>query len=371
MDKPCLIFNCDETGMPLAPAPSKVVAVKGDKHPYSINSGNRAQITVLSCCSAAGYAIPPLVVFDRKILKPEMANEEVPGTMYGMSSSGWMDAELFDLWFRHHFLAHAPPARPLLLLLDGHSSHYEPTFVQKAAAEEVIVFCLPPHTTHITQPLDNGCFGPLKRLWKEECQQYCTKNPGRVVTRLQFSQLFSRAWYRGMTMENIVSGFRHTGVYPFNRDALLPKPAKLTFDPTSLMNKTGLRYIPLYSPARPSRPAPLQFTPDEIVRYQRRYEVGYDVTDERYRKWLSMYHPQSHFDSKTLSHQSPPTTTQDSPSPTLLPQDNQHQALQLWQEPSSEHIYPLEVLPHRGEERKRDHRKHPGQHKHEQALRLY
>ena len=103
------------------------------------------------------------------------------------------------------------------------------------------VFCMP-HTTHITQPLDNGCFGPLKRFWKEECQQYCTKNPGRVITRLQFSQLFSCAWYRGMTMENIVSGLRHTGVYPFNRDALQPKPPQPTFDPASLTEKTGLQY---------------------------------------------------------------------------------------------------------------------------------
>ena len=151
MDKPCQVFNCDETGMPLAPSPPKVVTVKGDKHPYSINCGNRAQITVLSCCSAAGYAIPPLVIFDCKILKPEMADGEVPGTMYGLSSSGWIDSELFDLWFWHHFLVHAPPVRHLLLLLDGHSSHFEPAFLQKVAVEEVIVF-LSSATHHTHHP---------------------------------------------------------------------------------------------------------------------------------------------------------------------------------------------------------------------------
>ena len=122
-------------------------------------------MTVLACCSAGGYVIPPMVVFDRKTLKIEMTDCEVLGTMYGLSGSGWIDSELFDSWFRHHFLMHIPPVRPILLLLDGHSSHYSPSLVKKAASEGIVLFCLPPHSTHPTQPLDKGCFGPLKRFW--------------------------------------------------------------------------------------------------------------------------------------------------------------------------------------------------------------
>ena len=48
--------------------------------------------------------------------------------------------------------------------MDGHSTHYQPSVIFKAAEEHVILFCLPPHTTHLTQPLDKGCFGPLKWL---------------------------------------------------------------------------------------------------------------------------------------------------------------------------------------------------------------
>ena len=188
----------------LSPHPLCVVAQRGTRHPVAVSSGDRSQITVLACCSAGGYVIPPFVIFDRKTLKPEMANGEVPDTMYGLSASGWMDAELFDQWFSHHFLAYAPPTRPLLLLLDGHSSHYQPDVVKKAADEKVLIFVLPPHTTHVTQPLDNGCFAPLKRAWQEECHCYLSENPGRVVTRYQFSELFHCAWARSMTMENII-----------------------------------------------------------------------------------------------------------------------------------------------------------------------
>ena len=115
-----------------------------------------------------------------------MVTGEVPGTMYGLSSNGWMDIELFEQWFSHHFLAYTPPTRPILLLLDGHSTHYQPNVIRATAKEQVIVFCLPPHTSHMTQPLDSSCFGALKRAWVDECHKYVSEHPGRVVTRYEF-----------------------------------------------------------------------------------------------------------------------------------------------------------------------------------------
>ena len=95
-------------------------------------------------------------------------------------------------WFLQHFLTHAVPERPLLLMLDGHSSHYTLELVKAAAKKEVIIFCLPPHTTADTQPLDTSCFGPLKTFWFETCRQYLFDNPGRVITKFQFSSLFAQ-----------------------------------------------------------------------------------------------------------------------------------------------------------------------------------
>ena len=137
--KPCQKYNYDETGMPLDQAPPKVIAWKGQKHTQSITTSNITQITVLSCYSASGYVIPPMIVFDRKTVKAEVTVGEVPGSIYGLSESGWVDGELFDLWFRHHFLSHTPPLRLLLLLLDGHSSHYTLSVINKAAEEGIIV----------------------------------------------------------------------------------------------------------------------------------------------------------------------------------------------------------------------------------------
>lgn len=101
---------------------------------------------------------------------------------------------------------------------------------QTAAEEGVTIFCLPPHTTHLTQTLDKGCFGPLKAYWREECWSFSCANPDCVITQYRFSQLFTNAWLKGMTTQNIVGGFRITGLYPINRSILAPPKASKRMD---------------------------------------------------------------------------------------------------------------------------------------------
>ena len=105
------------------------------------------------------------------------------GTFYGMSDSGWMDQELFSKWFSSHFLNYTVPGRLLLLLLDGHSSHFTLELVQTAADRDVIIICFPPLTTADSQLIDRSVFGPLKSHWSQACCDYMFANPGLVVTK--------------------------------------------------------------------------------------------------------------------------------------------------------------------------------------------
>jgi len=54
--------------------------------------------------------------------------------------------------------------------------------IKLAAENEIILFCLPPHTSHVAQPLDVSFFGPLKKHWSRVCHEYMADNPGKVVT---------------------------------------------------------------------------------------------------------------------------------------------------------------------------------------------
>ena len=123
-DKPSQVYNCDESGMPLEHKMPRTIAEKGVKKVRQHSSGNKTQVSVLACVNATGQAIPPMVIFAGKNFNHDLADGEVPGTLHGMSDSGWMDEELFANWFSSHFLCHAVSSRPLLLILDGHTSHY-------------------------------------------------------------------------------------------------------------------------------------------------------------------------------------------------------------------------------------------------------
>jgi hypothetical protein len=101
-----------------------------------------------------------MVIFDRKVLVPELTEGEVEGTLYGLSAKGWMDRELFGLWFKNHFLSYIPSVRPILLLMDGHSSHYCPSTIRLAAQEQVILFALPQTPLTCLNPWTRGVLDP-------------------------------------------------------------------------------------------------------------------------------------------------------------------------------------------------------------------
>ena len=145
---------------------------------------------------------------------------DVPGTRCGLSDTVWVDTYLFKKWLKKHLLEHAVASRLLLLILDGHGFHYQPEVIEYARDNGVILLCLPPHTTHESQPLDTCVFKPLKQNWQEACSRYMQQNPGKVVTKYSFSALLNEAWGKTMVPTVISSGFRRSGIYPFNPEAL-------------------------------------------------------------------------------------------------------------------------------------------------------
>ena len=122
----------------------------------------------------------------------------------GLIKNYFMNGLITTFWSMHQ--VHAP----LLLLLDGHSSHFSPEFVRLACEKGVIVFYLPPHLTHFLQPLDSCCFSTLKTYWDAACDKFMSSHPGRIVTVYQFSKLFSEAWAQAMTPSTIIGCFKNT-----------------------------------------------------------------------------------------------------------------------------------------------------------------
>ena len=123
-----------------------------------------------------------------------------------------------------------------------------------AALNQIIIIALPPHTTHVTQPLARACFAPLKIEWRQLCHKYISENPGKTVSQYEFCELFSIAWSQAFTIKTIVSSFKVDKKESEENFSL--------FKPDILAQKTGLAYIPLYSPSvRRSKQAMITSTP--------------------------------------------------------------------------------------------------------------
>ena len=279
-DKPSQIYNMDETGVPLDHRTPRVLTRKGQKKVRYCSTGNKSQITVVGCINATGQALPPFIVFDAKKLNLQWTTGEVPGTTYGLSESGWMDNILFKEWFIKHFLSHAGSGRPLLLLMDGHSSHYNLEAVTMARNNGVILFTLVPHTTHEMQPLDTAVYAPLKAHWQDVCHCYLQSHPGKVITKYQFSQLFSEAWLKAMNPANIISGFRSCGIFPFNPTAVLdhdPCVCQSNSSSGSISESVITAHHDILQPNDDSNTEDAvceSFTAEDEIRYERRHSEG-------------------------------------------------------------------------------------------------
>ena len=103
---------------------------------------------------------------------------------------------------RHHISAHPVWSGPKSIA----TSHISTPRVEWAKEHKVIVFVLPAHTSHILQPLDIGCFGPLMSAYYKLCQLHLNN------TRYDIRSLSSRAHSKALTVGNVVSRSR-TQVY--------------------------------------------------------------------------------------------------------------------------------------------------------------
>ena len=80
----------------------------------------------------------------------------------------------------------------------------------------VILYALPPHTTHLLQPV--GVFAPLKQVWSQVLKKYKMETIGTKVTKEVFPSLVAKMWPQVLLPEHLISGFRAAGLHPLKRN---------------------------------------------------------------------------------------------------------------------------------------------------------
>jgi len=256
LDKPERIYNCDESGMAMDKMTSKVIVQRKSKQAYSESKGNRDHITVHVCVSAARQPLPPFIIFEKAYPSGPYSRSGPDNACYACSPNGYMDIELFKLWITKQFIPETAHVRkPILLILDGHGSHMDIDMIDILVENDIHLYCLPPHTTNILQPLDLAVFRPLKTRFSNITDMVKLASLGSAnplsVTKKNFTALFKVAFEDAMSIGTIKNGFRKCGIYPFNPDAIDKKrlmPPSLGYQAAT--NKDNAS--PLASPTAPS-----------------------------------------------------------------------------------------------------------------------
>ena len=101
--------------------------------------------------------------------------------------------------------------------MDNHESHEPLSAREYAKKKSIFIVTLPPHTSHRTQPLDRAVFGPMKTYMNSACDAWCLSNPGRAISIYDMADLIREAWLKACTPNNIISGFKVSGVWPFEK----------------------------------------------------------------------------------------------------------------------------------------------------------
>lgn len=219
MDKPERVYNVDEKGCRLSLHHQQtVLAKKGCKRVHLVAPEHGQNVTVVACGSASGVAIPPAILFKGSRMKPEWKDDLPPGTLALMTPKGSMNIESFKLWIEH--LAKYKLEGKCLLIFDGASCHLDHSIVEIADRYEITLLCLPSNTTHELQPMDKSVFRSFEHHWDQQVLLYWAQHKDRSLTKQRFGEIFSNVWDKAMTPANIRSGFRATGIFPYNPDAI-------------------------------------------------------------------------------------------------------------------------------------------------------
>jgi hypothetical protein len=126
-----------------------------------------------------------------------------------VSENGWTDDHLCREWFVKvfipWFIRHNIDNDPGLVVWDGHRSHETLPLIEIAIKENIHLFSLPSHTSHHTQPLDVGVFGPTERYWGQKCDELA--DIGLQVTKDNIIEVYLEVREKAMTATNILSAF--------------------------------------------------------------------------------------------------------------------------------------------------------------------
>ena len=164
-----------------------------------------------------------LFVFPGVRMHQELLEGKTPGADGDVTESGWSNSQIFQKYLETHLIKYLPERsidRPVLLLYDGHKSHVNLPLIDWAKKENIILFILPAHISHILQPMDVACFGPFEKIYNAMSHKFMREHCGQSISRYNVCSVAFPAYAKALSPENLQSAFRRCRIYLFNPNAV-------------------------------------------------------------------------------------------------------------------------------------------------------
>ena len=163
---------------------------KGVHNVYQVVTNTELQITVMAAFNAFGDYLPPLILFPGERLR-DVGLDGFPEARYETTIAGWMDSDTYLVFLEmlHEFVKAQKTELPVLLFVDGHSTHLSLRAAEFCRDHEIILYCLLPSATHVLQACDIGAFSPMKKVWQQTVKDWQVKNIGVAMGEKAFSYI--------------------------------------------------------------------------------------------------------------------------------------------------------------------------------------
>jgi len=153
-------------------------------------------------------------------------------------------------WLQEVFIPQTQPQDPSqrrLLICDGHDSHTAADFMWACYKNNIQLLFLPPHTSHVLQPLDLSIFSPLKHTYRKLLNQVTSWSESTVLGKQMMIKCIVEARKQAFTAQNIKAGWRASGLWPVN----MAKPllSRLLLENSNKVAGIDEQVAPIQTPA--------------------------------------------------------------------------------------------------------------------------
>jgi len=215
------IYNMDAKGFVLGySAKIKVICRRGSHPPRVTQDGTQELVTVIECSSAGLVVLPSVVIYKGAGQYMGWHSETSdPDTVFASAPNDWSDDDQGLEWIKRFYTHTFSNCLPLIQILGGHRSHFWSQFCQNAFAHNMIMFCLPTHSTYLPQPLDVGLFGSLPQYNWIAADDHMQDTLTGIVKGTSW-QFYSVACTVAYTANNIKAACHKTAIFLFNPDSV-------------------------------------------------------------------------------------------------------------------------------------------------------